>query len=174
MLPLSDPTPALPGPVKAPWERLSGESEEDYGYFLTFLARRTTLKTLSEITNLSSAALGKIATRHRWRARRSAYYLEQENELREEIQADAKRQAAALIQTWGELLEWSLESILHARAEGRRLDPKEAMQALKNGTEAIRLIGGQSTANLSVDLSGASDEDLQKAREAWLKVTKGG
>lgn len=160
---MSDPdTPDLsPIVSKAAWERLEGESEQDYGRYLVYNAdRRTRLSDVAQSLGLSYEHIRRIAKKHRWRARREAYYLEEDIEMRRAIKERTARHAEELTAGWRALSEWAMDSIAEHRAEGRSLSPRDANQALKTATDALRLLDGKTTSNVGVGLAEASDAQL--------------
>jgi len=162
---LSDPSPPLPGPHRAPWEQLAGESDLDYSRFVQYVQEGGSVKAASLALSLSYEHTRRVAARNRWKARREAYRVEENAERRHRLRTDAEKHTHGLLEGWRACMDWAIESVAKHRAEGRYLDPRTAAQVLKSTTEALRLLDGETTSHVAVDLKGKSMDDLDALNE---------
>ncbi len=162
--------PTKPEP-RAVWDQVPGEPPEAWEAFRAYLRYPTpNVSGFAVETGRSRSTTGALASRWRWKARRAAF----EHVVSQEHVRGALDAARALGAEHGRLLaearDWALDSILDAKARGEKLSKSEALAYLRNVIELDRLIAGEATARVVVDLSKASDEDLDAAEKALDKV----
>jgi len=147
--------------MKQPWHRCEDEPREDYALFGAFLTAPTDRisefwKALPETGRPSLSTLYARAADWRWIARRAALDHHM-SAIRDEATAEAVREHGRVhASAWALAMDWALESILHARARGEILAPKDALAFLSKAFDAQRLMAGESTVNLGIDLARAS------------------
>lgn len=154
--------PELAQPVApAPWERLDGEDDKYYARFLVYLRdRRMTLKEAAEEIGQTYETIRRLAQKYRWRARREAYYVEEDIEMRRAMKDRVVAHSSALVSGWNSIVEVALDSIAKRTAEGKDFNLKDAASALKAATDALRLLHGQPSQHVELNLKGAPKEKL--------------
>lgn len=140
----------------AVWEQLAGESIEDFELFQLYLQHRN----LADVSREVGRNLGPLSAKNRWRARKEAYVKALHHEAMDAAMQESRdigREHARVAVTLRELGEKGLLELL---ASGERPTYKEAIALVQAGVEIERLLAGQSTQHVSIDLSGVSDSDL--------------
>jgi len=160
-------------PENVPWDQQPGESDEDYSRFKVFLADESkTSKDVAKVLDLSASYVSNIAWKNRWRPRREAFYIYERAETRRAMRDKMVAKHEAMLEGWELFQQWSRDSVLHHLNAGTKMSPRDAVAGMRASTEAIRLIMGQTTSNVGLDLSKASAEDLA-ALDALLKKIEG-
>lgn len=154
--------------TSVPWARQPGEPSEAFGLFGAYLSYES--DNVQAFGRAIGRNVGQIAARWRWKARRAAleHYLTAE---RTEAMAAGAREAGRLhAAAWALALDWAVESILHARAAGVLLDPKDALAFLDKAFAAQRLMAGEVQGRIGLDLARASTVDLEALDELLDRI----
>ena len=158
--------------AKAPWERIRSEPDYAWSLFSRFVTSQhpTIASFAREIREESYQTIATLAARWRWRARRAALdeHLHAARIAGATTEAHAQGQAHA--RATSAALEWATESILAARSRGEELAPRDAIAYIRTAVDLQRVAAGEATQRTSVDLSGATDEQLDALRRAYDEV----
>ena len=147
----------------APWERLEGESEVNYARFLVYMHNR--LMTIAEAAaelDLSYQHLRRVAQQHRWRARRYAYYLEEDIEARKQMRDRIAARTEAQLAGWEALIDQALAAIAKNAAKGNEITTRDAATMLKIAFEPVRVLQDQASRTIKHDFASMSDDQLNK------------
>lgn len=159
----------VPGPeTPAVWERRPDESDQAWSLFSRWvLSDAPTIAAFARACpEVSAPTLHALAARGRWRARRAALEAHLHAARVQGAVAEARAQGEAHARATSAALDWATTSILEAQARGVALSPRDAIAYLKTAIELQRLAAGEATSRSSVDLSGATDEQLAAMRAA--------
>lgn len=142
--------------IQSVWEQQPNESIDEFELFRLYLTHRT----ISETARAAGKPLSHIAAKNRWRARKEAYVRALAHETEEaaiEAARDIGKEHARIACSLREAGEKGLLDLL---ASGEKPTYKEAIALVQAGVEIERLLSGQATKHVSVDLSGVSSEEL--------------
>lgn len=176
---LEDDDPALEPerkPAPDPWERMPGEPSEAWELFSRYVLSEapSIAKFAAEVGTHSRSALAAMSARWRWLARRDALTWHLHREAVQGAAEEARAQGAAHARVTASLLDWAAESIARRRAAGELLDAREATAAVKAMVDLQRVAAGEPTARTAIDLSRASDADLDALEKALARISAGG
>lgn len=163
-------------PAPDPWERMPGEPSEAWELFSRYVLSEapSISKFAAEVRTHSRPALAAMSARWRWLARRDALTWHLQREAVQGAAEEARAQGAAHARVTASLLDWAAESIARRRAAGELLDAREATAAVKAMVDLQRVAAGEPTARTAIDLSRASDADLDALEKALARISAGG
>lgn len=158
----------------APWERADGEPDDSWLLFGRFaLSDASTISAFarSEVPERSLPAVSALAARWRWRARRDALTWHLQREAVRGAVEESRSQGAAHARATAAALDWAVDSIAERRSRGEVLEPREAIAFLGKAIELQRLAAGEPTARVGIDLSKATEADLDRLEQALAVAT---
>lgn len=170
-----EPDPDLepePERVRAPWDQAPREPPEAYALFVRYLTSTApSLLGFVRAEGLIPGTVLALASRWRWHPRRSAYVQAIAHAGAEAAQESAQERARAHAALVLDLRGYARDELQRLRASGTPMDAKEVLAMAKAAIELDRLIAGETTANVGVDLSGATTEEIQALEAAYRKAT---
>lgn len=143
--------------LQQPWEQQPGESVENFEKFRAYLTHGS---IAAAERAFEEPGLGVIAAKHRWRARRAAYVTAIAHEAAEAAIVEARQIGVAHARAALALREAGEHGLLDLIARGVKPTYREALALIQAGVEIERLIAGQATKHVFLDLSRASEEEL--------------
>lgn len=154
---------------KWPWDRQSDETAGEYLAFSLWLEGPAAIdKAFAERVDQDLVYLRRLALTRRWIERRDAYEHALASMRRSALAQFVQTQTSELQTAWRKAFDLCLRSLHEMEARGHVLSEKNAIAGLTHVTEALRLLKGEPTANVGLDLSGAPPEVL----ELFLKYAK--
>lgn len=162
------------GGTKNEWDQWPNETESAYMYFLDWMYSGIPgIKEWAVSKDMHPTKAYSLSARHRWRPRALAY----QNFLTCTRMEAAAQEAAEMgrkhARAWGATFEMAAEAIHKAYAHGHDLDAVEAVRLLKIATDQQRLMMGEASAKVDINVKGVDLEKLD-ALDSALKALAGG
>jgi hypothetical protein len=175
----AEPEPDAPKAPAVPWERLPGEPEQAWILFGAYLQSPSgNVATFAKGANCAGVGTSTIqayAARWRWHARRAALASHLARARAEGAEAQAQAQGAQMARLAQGHLDAAEEArtALELRGAIGDMSPREVLDYASKAIEIARLLRGEVTERVGLDLSGLSIEELDALEAIRVKAAGG-
>ena len=155
------------------WHQYSDESSEHFALFGVWLdAKCPRLRKFAREQERDPAAILEIASRFEWDFRARAFNAWKvaidDRAIKRASKRTAKRRTEGMVAMLDQCQDLLTSSLVRIQTKGDTLKPRELAALVNALVKNQQLLGGEATERLDVDLDGASEEALDKLRDALL------